>query len=243
MTLEVLEDPDALADRAEELMQDAIARAIVERGRAHIALSGGSTPGATYRRYAAHAVSMDARWYFVDERCVPPDSDRSNYRAAREDIFTPAGVPDAFVFRMEGERDPHAAAKDYAALLCRELGVDPLHAIDATGRSAVELDLVIAGMGSDGHTASLFPMTGAVNRKDELVTVIEPGGGLEPRITLTVPVLLSARRVLILVSGEGKRTPLAKALAEGSEDEIPSRIYQKADAGVVTWLVDSAARG
>lgn len=241
MSVEVLADAAAVAARAVELMQAAIARAVTERGVAHVALSGGSTPGDTYRRYAAAGASRDVRWYFVDERCVPPESDRSNYAAARRDLFVPGKIPDEFVFRMLGERDAGEAAADYARVLSTGLGVDPEHAFDERGRSLVKLDVVIAGMGTDGHTASLFPGTGAVQRNTELVTVVDPGSGLERRITLTRPVLIAAHSVLVLVTGESKRAPLAKALAEGDEDEIPSRLYRAAEPGVVTWLVDRAA--
>jgi 6-phosphogluconolactonase len=224
--LEVLADASAVADRAVALMREIVADAIKQRGTARIALSGGSTPGETYRRYAAGGAPDETRWYFVDERCVPPDSDRSNYAAARSDLFSRANIPDAHVFRMEGERDAEEGARDYARLLAD---------VGAT------MDLVIAGMGNDGHTASLFPGTGAVHREG-LVTVVDPGGGLERRITLTRPVLLGARRVLVLVTGASKQKPLALALSEGPEDEIPSRLYRAAPAGVVTWLCDRAAK-
>lgn len=240
--LEVLADASAVANRAVEIMRETIERAVAERGTALVALSGGSTPGESYRRYAASGVQADARWYFVDERCVPPDSDRSNYRAARADLFLPGKIPDSHVFRMEGERDPDEAASDYARVLCEGAGIGEGAAIDKHGRSLVRLDLVIAGMGGDGHTASLFPGTGAVYRSHELVTVVEPGGGLEKRITLTRPMLIGARRVLVLVTGENKRATLIRALAEGSEDEIPSRLYHMAEPNVVTWLCDRSAK-
>jgi 6-phosphogluconolactonase len=240
--LEILADASAVADRAVELMRETIERAITERGKALVALSGGSTPGETYRRYAAGGAPPEARWYFVDERCVSPDSERSNYAAARADLFLPAQIPDSSVFRMEGERNAEEAARDYARILCEAGGVQLEDAIDEEGRSRVKLDLVISGMGGDGHTASLFPGTGAVYRHHELVTVVEPGQGLELRITLTRPVLIGARRVLVLVTGESKRAPLGRALAEGSEDEIPSRLYRKAEPNVVSWLIDQSAK-
>lgn len=240
--IEVLEDPSAVANRTVELMRETIARAIAERGKALVALSGGSTPGESYRRYAAGGAQTEALWYFVDERCVSPTSDRSNYGAARADLFLPGKIPDSRIFRMEGERDARRAARDYARALCKAAGIDEATAIDEHGRARVKLDLVIAGMGADGHTASLFPGTGAVQRNHELVTVVEPGSGLEQRITLTPPMLIGARRVLVLVTGESKRSPLALALSEGSEDEIPSRLYQRAESGVVTWLIDQAAK-
>jgi 6-phosphogluconolactonase len=243
-SLELVRDAETLAERASELMAEAIHAAQSERGVARIALSGGTTPRASYRLLAQSGLALGrCRWFFVDERCVSPESDRSNYKNAKRDLFEPAGTSASTVHRMEGEREPaEDAARDYAALLCRECGVDPEHAI-VDGRSAVRLDLVIAGMGGDGHTASLFPGTGAVKRREELVTVVVPGGELEKRITLTRPVLLAARRVIVLVSGAGKREALRKALVSGDEDEVPSRLYQAADPGTVIWLCDRDARG
>jgi 6-phosphogluconolactonase len=241
MSVLIVADPAAVAERAVALMQETIDKAVAERGTAHVALSGGGTPGETYRGYAAAGPSPEVRWYFVDERCVPPDSDRSNYGAARRDLFVPGKIPDERVFRMQGERDPEQAAADYANVLCEGLGVDPSAPFDAEGRSLVKLDLVIAGIGSDGHTASLFPKTGAVFRNDQLVTVVDPGGELERRITLTRPVLIAARRVLVLVTGESKRQALSRALLEGDEDEIPSRLYRAAHPAALVWLVDRAA--
>lgn len=227
-----LADASSLAERAAELMRAAITAAIQERGVAMIALSGGSTPGPAYRLLARSALDFArCRWFFVDERCVPPDSTRSNYRSAVHDLFEPAGVDLNTVFRMQGELDAESAAAAYAQILRRELGDSP------------RLDLIVAGMGDDGHTASLFPGTGAVLRADPLTTAVDPGGGLERRVTLTRSVLIQARRVLVLAQGEGKRGALARALGPGPEDDVPSRLYQAAPEGVVIWLVDRAARG
>jgi len=219
---EILEVADAaeLAARAARLMRAIIEEAIAARGVANVALSGGSTPGESYRLLAKSGLDFTrTRWFFVDERCVPPEHERSNYRAAKRDLFDPAGVPPSQVFRM-------IDAKGYDALLARELGGP--------------FDLVIAGLGNDGHTASLFPGTGAVRDPASVVTV-EPGGGLEPRISLGRSTLLAARRILILVSGAGKREALAQALAPGDEDEVPGRLYLAAPAGVATVIADRDA--
>lgn len=218
-------DAAELALRAAELMRASIDAAIRARGSARVALSGGSTPGEAYRRLAKSGLDVErCRWFFVDERCVPPDHERSNYRAAKHDLFDPAGVPAAHVFRMGDGAD------EYAATLERELG--------AEGR----LDLVVAGIGNDGHTASLFPGTGAVRAPGRVVAV-EPGGGLEPRLSLSRATLLAAQKVLVLVSGAGKREALARALEPGDEDAVPARIYLAAPAGVVTLIIDRAAGG
>lgn len=222
--LVVVADPSELAERAAELMRQIIDAAIGARGVAHVALSGGSTPGEAYRRLARSGLDVErCRWFFVDERRVPPEHERSNYRAAKQDLFDPAGIPSKHVFRMGGD------AAEYAATLSRELGPE--------GR----LDLVVAGIGNDGHTASLFPGTGAVRDPGPVVAVAP--GDLEPRLSLGRSSLLAARRILVLVSGAGKRQALAHALEAGDEDAVPARLYLAAPTGVATFVVDRASTG
>ncbi|MCC6897451.1 MAG: 6-phosphogluconolactonase [Polyangiaceae bacterium] len=215
-------DAGELAVRASQLMRECIDQAIATRGVARVALSGGSTPGAAYRLLGQSALDAErCRWFFVDERCVPPDSERSNYRAAKRDLFD--ALPVAHVFRMQGEAGAQAGARHYAELLAREVPC---------------FDLVVAGIGDDGHTASLFPGTGAV-RDPALVVAVEPGGGLEPRISLGRSTLLAARRIVILVTGAAKQPALAQALTAGDEDAVPARIYLRAESA--TLIADEAA--
>lgn len=227
----VTNDAGELAEQARTLASTIIATAIDQRGVANIALSGGSTPGETYRLLAESGLDIEhCRWFFVDERCVAPDNERSNYRAARRELFESAKISDAHVFRMLGELGAEAGARAYTEVLDAELG------------AGAPMDLVIAGLGNDGHTASLFPGTGAVRLPGRVVAVT-PGGELEPRISLGRDMLLASRRVLLLVSGAGKRSALVQALATGDEDVIPARIYLAAPAGVVTVIMDAAAQG
>jgi 6-phosphogluconolactonase len=207
---------------ANQLMRQIIDDAIAQRGVALVALSGGSTPGEAYRLLAQGGLDADhCRWFFVDERCVPPDSERSNYAAAKRDLFD--ALPALHVFRMQGEAGAAAGARHYAELIAREVP---------------RFDLVVAGIGNDGHTASLFPGTGAV-RDPAPVIAVEPGGGLEPRISLGRATLLAARRIVILVSGAAKRQALAQALTAGDEDAVPARIYRGAPEA--TLIADEAA--
>ena len=241
----ICRDPTTLSQIAAELMHSAIVRAVANCGVARIALSGGSTPREAYRLLGALPFDCErTRWFWVDERAVPPDSARSNFALARDELLSPAGIPRHCIFRMEAEREPITeAARGYAELLWREFALDEPAALelDEAGRSPLALDLVVAGIGPDGHTASLFPGTGAARRDDSLVVAVTPGGGLEPRLSLSRPVLVGARRILILCTGGEKRAAVAAARREGGEDEVPARIYRRARPGAVTLLVDREA--
>ncbi len=219
---------------AAELLGRAITTAVQERGVARVALSGGTTPAEAYQRVAALALPFDkVEWYWVDERGVPPDNARSNYGAAAKDLSLADGKH-GIAHRMEGEKDLDAAAAAYEKLLRRSFGV----------ASEVAFDAVVMGIGDDGHTASLFPGIGAVRIDDRLVAHIpeQPEKKLEARITLTAPVILEARLLVVLVRGAAKKPVVVAARAPGSEDEIPSRIFQRA-RGRVVWVLDADAAG
>jgi len=235
-SFDVHEAEDALehAALAAELLARGIHEAVQARGVARVALSGGTTPGPAYRRLAGMALPFDrVEWFWVDERAVPVDSPRSNYRAATEQLEL-GKVPPTRVHRMEAEDfDLEAAARRYESLLRRTFGV----------ASAVAFDVLTLGIGDDGHTASLFPGTGAVSIDDRLVAAIgaQPDKGLEARLSLTAPVIQEARLVLVLARGASKQGPIARAFLDGPEDEVPARLVRKA-RGKVAWIVDRAAR-
>ncbi|APR79652.1 6-phosphogluconolactonase [Minicystis rosea] len=219
---------------AAELLGRAITEAVNARGLARVALSGGTTPAEAYRRLAALSLPFDRiEWYWVDERGVPPDHPRSNYAAAARDLSLADGHHGR-AFRMEGERDLDAAAAHYDALLRRSFGV----------ASAVSFDAMTLGIGDDGHTASLFPGTGAVAVDDRLVAHVreQPEKKLEARVTLTTPVILEAKLAVLLARGASKRGPIEAARSPGSEEEVPARILQRAK-GRVVWVLDQEAAG
>lgn len=233
----VLPDADALADEAAARVAAAMRDAVAARGRCVLALSGGSTP----RRLHARLVAMGADalpWAdtyvaFGDERCVPPDDPASNYRMARETLLAHVPVPEAHVLRMEGERDPDDAAARYEALL---RGLAARHAPG----DAPLFDLVLLGMGADGHTLSLFPGTPAL---DEATRWVVPGTApVAPhaRLTLTYPALARARAVLLLAAGAEKRAALARVLVDG-DDTLP--VARARGRTRTTWLLDRAAAG
>jgi 6-phosphogluconolactonase len=230
----VASDRDEHAALAAELIARAIVAAVEARGVARVALSGGTTPAEAYRKLAALALPFDQiEWYWVDERGVAPDSPRSNYGAAARDLSLADGRHGR-ALRMEGERDLDEAAAAYDALLRRTFGV----------AAAVAFDAITLGIGDDGHTASLFPGTGAVAVADRLVTHVreQPDKKLEARISLTAPVILEARLAVVLVRGAGKRGPVAAARQPGREEEIPARILQRS-RGRVVWVLDADAAG
>ncbi|HVG58368.1 MAG TPA: 6-phosphogluconolactonase [Hyalangium sp.] len=211
--------PEALAQRSAEWLAEAIRQTLARGGRCSFALSGGKTVGPIYRILAAMPLPWEqVDFYFADERCVPPDHLESNYFLADENLFRPAGVKLDKVRRMQGEReDRDAAARDYEALL------------------PPTLDIVLLGMGEDGHTASLFPGLEAVEERERRVLAVVGPKPPPWRLTLTLPVLVGARKVLFAVAGEGKKDALRRVLA--GEDLPAARVTN------AVWIVDRAAAG
>jgi len=173
----------------------------------------------------------DVRFYFGDERCVPPDHPDSNYGMARRNLFAPLEIPDDHVFRMHGEAPPQQAADEYETILRKTLGESP------------ELDLVLLGMGPEGHTASLFPGTFAQFDPQRLVVTTYVEKLSAHRITLTPKALNNGRAILVVAGGESKADALAHVLAGAREPDVyPAQILDPAH-GTLTWLVDRAAAG
>lgn len=231
--LVVAEDEAELATLGAELLARAIDQAAQDHGRARIALSGGTTPGPALRALAALHLPWDrVEWFQVDERAVPPDDARSNWRGMVEALGA-AGRAAAAMHRMEAERaDRQAAAADYERAIRRSFGV----------ASAVAFDAMVLGIGEDGHTASLFPGLDTVAIDDRLVAAVDAPGGLEPRLTLTAPVIREARLALVLVKGASKSGPLEAARTAGPLDEVPARVIA-GGRGRIVWVVDRPAAG
>lgn len=232
MSVEVYDSPEELAQAAAREFAARAAEAIGERGRFAVVLAGGSTPRMTYgilaRDYRDKIVWKDVHVFFGDERTVPPDHDDSNYKTAREALLD--HVPIGSVHRMQGELPPDEAAEAYEQELRDFFGSEDLPGFD----------LILLGTGDDGHTASLFPETSALEVHDRWV-VANPVLKLETtRITLTAPAINAARAVSFLVAGEGKARPVAEIL-EGDPDprEYPASLIQPANEP--TWMLDRAA--
>jgi 6-phosphogluconolactonase len=214
--------------------------AIDASGAFKVALAGGSTPRRSYELLADPSLASQVDWeathiFFGDERSVPPDHPDSNYRTAFETLLSKVKVPDAQIHRMAGERaDLDAAATDYEAAMAESF--------DLTVESGPpRFDLVMLGMGDDGHTASLFPGTAALDETRAWVVANEVPQKATRRLTLTVPVLNAAHCVMFTVEGAGKAASLAEVL-EGPRDpaRFPSQLIAPVD-GELLWLVDRAA--
>jgi 6-phosphogluconolactonase len=233
--IRVLPDPATLADIAARQIVERAQAAIDARGAFSVALSGGSTPRDLHRRLASPPLVDQVDWarvhvFFGDERCVPPDDPQSNYRMADETLLSRVPIPPAQVHRMRGELPPDEAAAEYERQLKAFFEDDPPC-----------LDVILLGMGDNGHTASLFPGLSAVHEQRRWVVaeyVAEVGMW---RITLTPVVLNFGREVVFLVAGDGKASMLQQVL-EGpyAPDERPSQIVRPSP-GEVIWLVDGAA--
>jgi 6-phosphogluconolactonase len=235
MPLRPLRDADEVARVAAAEVVGAAREAQREHGSFHVALAGGDTPRRLYQRLAKDA-ALDwsrAELFFGDERAVGPEHPDSNFRMVRETLLDPARIPAERVHRIEAERaDLDAVARDYEAELARTLGGAP-------GGAPPRLDLVLLGLGADGHTASLFPHSPALKEPLRWVAANEaPGVGR--RITMTFPLILRAQRLLVLVSGASKAAALALVL-EGPRDPERMPAQRLAEAPDVRWLVDAAA--
>ncbi len=230
----VLPDAAALATEAADHTLDVLRAALARRERAHIALAGGSTPRAMNALLTAEPRRSSLDWtrivfWFGDERCVPPDDPESNYRMNRETLLDPLGIASHQVHRIHGEGDPAASAADYAAVLMLELGDRP------------QLDLVLLGMGPDGHTASLFPGTTKAMGRTELCVAHYIPKFDRWRITLTPHAINAARNIAITAGGAEKADAL-EAVLNGPRDPdvFPAQLIRPR-AGELHWFVDTAA--
>jgi 6-phosphogluconolactonase len=230
--LEVVDSPDVMARRCSETIASAIDLALAERDRCQIALAGGRTPAATYSQLGQEHLPWERVDLLLgDERFVPADDQASNARLLHETLMAGGPGRQARFHPVPTQlASPEEAAQAYARTLAQLCGDHP-----------PVLDLVLLGLGDDGHTASLFPGTAATTVTDETVTVSE-GKGI-PRITLTAPVLSAARRVLFLVSGADKQQALGRLLdpAEPAQ-RTPARLVQPA-AEVLVFADRAAAQG
>jgi len=231
--IEVFPDRAAMIDRAFAVTIECIQTAIDTRGRAILALAGGSTPKPLYEKLAASHLPWDRIYIFWgDERYVPVDHPDSNAGMAKRAWLDQVAIPEANIFIPPTlGNDPTADADrlnaQIADFFAPETGTLPT------------FDLVMLGMGDDGHTASLFPHTTALDVTDRYATLGEKSG--EPRLTLTFPVLQQARTTLMMIAGANKQTALTQIFAETCDDRhYPSRRLRQT-SGELWWLLDADA--
>lgn len=227
-------DKESLAQAAADLFVATAAAAIKTRGRFTVALSGGSTPEAMHRLLALESYRERVDWsnvhvYWGDERTVPPDHADSNYRMACETLLDHVPVPEAQIHRMRGEIDPPEASKEYGLMLKATFGHGP------------GFDLLLLGMGDDGHTLSLFPGTTALHEAHHRVRANYVPKLDTWRVTLTAHFANTARVVAFLVSGANKADALEKVMhGPRNVESYPAQLIQPVD-GSLFWLVDDAA--
>ena len=240
VTYRVLPTPEATARAAAQLFTDAAVKAAAGRGIARIAISGGTTPKAMFALLASPAEPFltQVPWdklelYWVDERCVPPDHAESNYRMTKEALLSKVPLAAERVHRMEGELEPEVAAARYEAVIRNTFRLE--------GAETPTFDLVQLGMGDDGHTASLFPHTDALNEMSHIVVPNHVPQKDTWRITLTWPVINQGREVAFLIEGSGKAQVLHDVfLGPYQPETYPSQIIRPA-SGRLTLLLDAAA--
>ncbi len=231
MISHILHSKDFAGDAARFILEHA-RKSIAERGLFRLGLTGGRSPAAIHTALVAQAGDLPwkkVQLTFGDERCVPPDHEDSNYRVANETLITPSGIPEGNVFRMRGEIDPEEAAREYEA---------KLRAVAARlGESRYVHDLLLLGLGEDGHTASLFPGSPAL---DETSREVMPVIGPKPppqRISMTFPLINASQHILFLVPQADKR-PIAEAAIAGDKRYPASRVHGQERT---TWLFGPSA--
>lgn len=229
-------DRKLLAWAAAEFFVSAAARSIHARGSFNVALAGGSTPRALYANLAADPFKTQVDWpnvhlFWGDERCVPPDHPDSNYRMARETLIDHVSIPAGNIHRMQGEIEPEAAAKAYGLMLKDYFNQEGFGGFD----------LVLLGMGEDGHTASLFPYTPVLKEMKHRCAAVYVDKLDAWRITLTAPVMNAARQVCFMVTGDNKARTLRDVLHGPHQPEhLPAQFIQP-DDGELIWMVDEPA--
>lgn len=235
MAVTILPDIDAISHEAAGIFIYLSKECIASRGRFAVALSGGSTPKKLYALLASDRYRDNAEWgkihfFWVDERCVPKESESSNFRVAFDHLISRIAIPDGNIHRMKGEYGPEKAAQDYE---------DELKNFFGAGLPV--FDLILLGMGEDGHTASLFPGSKSLDEKERLVIPVYTEK--MNRVTLTLPVLNNARHILFLVSGQSKMLVLNDILADNEKRKnCPAGLIYPVH-GDLMWLIDEAAAG
>ncbi|HPC73796.1 MAG TPA: 6-phosphogluconolactonase [Syntrophales bacterium] len=241
MRPQIYDNPDLLALQAARYLTGIARDSVHSSGRFTLALSGGATPRRLYEKLGGAECREKLKWdsihlFWGDERCVPPDDPGSNYRMARETFIDRVPVPPRNIHRIRGEMKPPEAAalyeKDLKAFFFPDAGESP---------GIPRFDLILLGLGDDGHTASLFPGASALHEHERWVVACHVDKIKSWRVTLTPRLINAARHILFLVSGRRKARCLKEVLRSSYRpDELPAQAVRPED-GRVTWMVDTEA--
>jgi len=232
----VAHSPDRLARQGAELFQSAAVASVARSGSFAAALSGGGSPRPMHRLLAAEPYLSGIPWrcthlFWVDERLVPAADPASNFGQAEKNFLWRLTLPEGNIHSMVSPKAPAAAAEDYEQELRRYFA--------SIGSSAPVFDLVLLGMGEDGHTASIFPGDDSAVATTSWVAAVKGGSPDVDRLTLTLPVINQARRIVFLVSGS-KKAPVVRSLLADASSRLPARHIHPPN-GKVVWLLDEAA--
>jgi 6-phosphogluconolactonase len=233
-------DSEAEAEAAATFVLETGKEAVRANGRFFIALSGGTTPEILYRSLSSPAFADRFDWsrttfFFSDERCVPPDDPRSNYALADKTLFTPLRIAPSQIYRMAGEsRDPQAAASEYEQQLRLATKTSP--------SAKPSLDLILLGLGEDGHTASLFPGAPVLQDHQRLIAATQSPKDPPNRLTMTLGVINRASVILFLVAGASKAGVVRAILDPRTEAErrLPASLVEP-EEGRLIWFLDRGA--
>ncbi len=237
--LRIFKDLNELSTAAADLFVESARRAVQERGRFLTALSGGSTPMNLYRLLAREPGRSKINWprthiFWGDERCVPPDDPENSYGQARQAFLDSVAIPDENVHRVASDLEPAAAAEEYARRLSRFAEGD---------LPFPRFDLVLLGMGEDGHTASLFPGSPVEASTPTLAVTAHYQGRPANRVTLTPMVFNAARQIVFLAAGAAKASTLAQVLKGKYNPSLYPAQRIRPINGQVVWMIDQAAAG
>ena len=235
--IHIYPNSQSMIQGAAERMVRIIAETLQAQGAAHVALSGGTTPKPLYILLASAAFRDAIDWthvhvYFGDERCVPPEDQQSNYRLAMETLLASVDIPSNQIHRIQGEIEPGLAADRYQQLLTGQLPV--------ADDGIAQFDLILLGVGVDGHTASLFPGTPILNEQQKYVGAVYVEKLASWRVSLTLPVINHARHIMFLATGEAKADVIwCYYVRECDQQPMPVQLIEPRDS--VEWFVDQPA--
>ena len=225
-----------MAKKGAEIFSQAAKKSVETRGRFVVAISGGSTPRNMHRLLGEEPFLSDIPWdktdiFWVDERCVPADDLHGNFGTAKKDFLERVPIPEAQVHPMPGEIYPEKGAINYQQELLKFFNT-------GAGEFPV-FDLIFLGVGTDGHTASLFPGQGSLDEKERLVVPVKGGNPNMSRLTMTYPLLNRAENIVFMVSGRAKAS-IIKSIIEDNEPVLPARMITPL-TGELIWLLDREA--